>query len=124
MWNYGHFWMEMVEYFIEPAELAFAGHAGTDASIGTEVKGGKGSAATAEQSTGTDGGGNNKSPGFEAGLVSSARELLTRLALWPDDVRLGDVIQQDDKILEGKKLMFNFRKVARKFVDWHEIFVS
>jgi hypothetical protein len=51
MWNYGHFWMEMVEYFIEPAELAFAGHAGTDTSIGTEVKGGKGSAATAEQST-------------------------------------------------------------------------
>jgi hypothetical protein len=74
------------------------------------------------QSTGGDG--NNKSPGFEAGLVSSARELLTRLALWPDDVRLGDVIQQDDKILERKKLKFNFRKVAPKFVDWHEIFVS
>ena len=56
----------------------------------------------------------DRSSGFEAGLVRSSGELLTRSALTPDDVRLVDVIRNEDRISEAERRIFIFENSVKK----------
>ena len=58
----------------------------------------------------------DRSSGFEAGLVRSSGELLTRSALTPDDVRLVDVIRNEDRISEAERRIFIFENSVKNVV--------
>ena len=60
-----------------------------------------------------------RSPGFEAGLVRSSGELLTRLATPPDDVWLVDVIRSEYKTSEAEGRRIYFKKFVKVYILRH-----